>query len=265
MLSDFAERMGFPPLVTVGRTHIRHWMTSLHQAGNKPGTVHVRYRSVNRFFRWCVKEGEREDNPMDYIRNPPRLPDEIQPFYQPSEVEAVLKAVGKGSVYALRDAAVILTLFDTGVRASELCGIKVDDVDWRDMSIKVTGKAGKQRRVSVGHKAAQAIEQYLRKRQAQSDWLWLTTGNRGPFTTNGLRMMLERHFQVAGVPFRGAHAFRRGFAMQYLAAGGQEGDLKELGGWNNYAMVSRYAKGNAGERAVKAHKALSPGDSLNVR
>ena len=64
--------------------------------------------------------------------------------------------------------------------------------------------------------------------------------------------------------FRGAHAFRRGFAMSYLAAGGQENDLKKLGGWSSYQMVSRYARGNAGERAVKAHKALSPGDRLNT-
>ena len=78
-------------------------------------------------------------------------------------------------------------------------------------------------------------------------------------------MMLERHFEAAGVKFRGAHALRRGFAMKYLADGGQENDLKELGGWNSYQMVSRYARGNAGERAVKAHKKLSPGDSLNVR
>ena len=78
-------------------------------------------------------------------------------------------------------------------------------------------------------------------------------------------MMLQRRFADADVKFRGAHAFRRGFAMEYLAAGGQEGDLKELGGWNNYAMVSRYAKANAGERAVAAHKKFSPGDRLNVR
>ena len=64
---------------------------------------------------------------------------------------------------------------------------------------------------------------------------------------------------------RGVHGFRRAFAMSYLAAGGQEGDLKELGGWESYAMVSRYAKANAGERAVNAHKKLSPGDRLNVR
>ena len=130
--------------------------------------------------------------------------------------------------------------------------MKVDDLDWKDRTIIVTGKAGKQRRVSIGHKTAQAIERYLRKRAIKSDWLWLGSANK-PLIINGLRMMLQRRFKDAGVRFRGAHAFRRGFAMEYLASGGQEGDLEELGGWENYAMVSRYAKANAGERAINAH------------
>ena len=117
---------------------------------------------------------------------------------------------------------------------------------------------------NIGHKTAQAIERYLRKRAVKSEWLWLGSVNR-PLIINGLRMMLQRRFSYADVKFRGAHAFRRGFAMEYLAFGGQEGDLKELGGWENYAMVSRYAKANAGERAINAHKKLSPGDRLNVR
>ena len=262
-LSAFARNMGFPPLATMERDHVRHWLSSLYQAGNKPGGVHVRYRAVNRFFRWCVAEEERPDNPMDHI-SPPRLPDVIQPYYGPQEVEEVLKTTGRKTGYALRDSAVILCLFDTGVRAAELCGMRANNVNWRDLSITVTGKADKQRRVSFGHKTATAIERYLRRRSVKSDYLWLTTGQ-GPFTVNGLRMMLERRFKEAGVQFRGAHAFRRGFAMQYLAAGGQEGDLKELAGWADYAMVSRYAKANAGDRAVAAHKKLSPGDRLNVR
>ena len=159
----------------------------------------------------------------------------------------------------------MLTLFDTGVRPSELCGMKLGDLDWKDLSIKVVGKAGKERHVGISHKAAQAIERYLRRRHSDSPYLWLVTGDRGPFTINGLRVMLERHFKDAEVEFRGAHAFRRGFAMSYLAAGGQDNDLKELGGWSSYQMVSKYARGNAGERAVKAHKALSPGDRLNIR
>ena len=79
-LSDFARNMGFSPLATMGRDHVRHWLASMHQAGTKPGGVHVRYRSVNRFFRWCVKQGEREDNPVDLI-DPPKIPDACQhPF-----------------------------------------------------------------------------------------------------------------------------------------------------------------------------------------
>ena len=263
-LSAFGRELGFPPLAHMDKDHVRHWLSSLHQAGNRPASVHVHYRSLNRFFIWCVKEGEREDNPVDYI-DPPRLPQVIQPFYDPTDVEAVLKAIGTKNPHALRDTGVVLTLFDTGVRASELCGMKVGVVDWKELSIKVTGKAGKERFVGIGHKTAQAIERYSRRRQQESQWLWATTGNRVPFTINGLRMMLERHFKDAGVEFRGAHAFRRGFAMSYLAAGGQENDLKELGGWSSYAMVSRYARGNAGERAVRAHQALSPGDRLNTR
>ena len=142
--------------------------------------------------------------------------------------------------------------------------MKAEDLDWRDRTILVRGKANKQRRVSIGHKTAQAIERYLRKRGTKSEWLWLGSANK-PLINNGLRMMLQRRFRNADVKFRGAHAFRRGFAMEYLAAGGQEANLKNLGGWNGYAMVSRYAKANAGERAIAAHKKLSPGDRLNVR
>ena len=263
MLSDFARSLGLPSLATMDRTHVRHWFTSLHQKGNKPATVSVRYRSMNRFFSWCVEEDERVDNPMDRV-DPPRIPETIQAYYQPHEVEAVVKAIGRATPHNLRDAAMIMTLYDTGVRAAELCGMKVENLNLREGTIMVTGKADKQRRVSFGQKTAQALERYLRKRGVKSDWLWLGSASK-PLIVNGLRMMLQRRFGDAGVKFKGAHAFRRAFAMEYLASGGQEGDLKELGGWNNYAMVTRYAKANAGERAIAAHKKLNPGDRLNIR
>ena len=64
MLSDFTRSLGLPGLATMDRTHVRYWLTSLHQKGNKPATVSVRYRSVNRFFKWCMAEDERTNNPM---------------------------------------------------------------------------------------------------------------------------------------------------------------------------------------------------------
>ena len=263
-LSNFAGGLGLPRLAEMDRTVVRHWLTSLHQRNNKPATISVRYRSLNRFFKWTVAEGERQDNPMERI-DPPRIPDEIQPYYQPQDVQALLKAIGKGkTLHEFRDKAIVLTLFDTGVRASELVGMLTENVDWRERSVLVTGKAGKQRRVSIGHMAAAAIDRYLRKRRDGSPYLWLASGQKF-LTINGLRMMLERRFTDAGVPFRGAHAFRRAFAMSYLESGGALDDLKELGGWEHYAMVSRYARASAAERAVKAHKKFSPGDRLNAR
>ena len=264
MLSAFARNLDLPSLAEMDRKVVRHWLMSLHQRGNKPGGISVRYRSVNRFFRWCVAEEERSDNPMERI-DPPKIPDEIQPYYTADEVNTVLKAIGRGrTLHEYRDKAIILTLYDTGVRASELIGMMADDVDWKERSILVTGKAGKQRRVSIGHVAATAMERYLRKRSANSTYLWLASGNK-PFSNNGLAMMLRRRFTDVGVSFRGAHAFRRAFAMSYLESGGALDDLKELGGWEHYAMVSRYARASAGQRAVRAHKKFSPGDRLAVQ
>ena len=85
-LSEFARDLGLPGLATMDRTHIRHWLTSLHQKGNKPATISVRYRSLNRFFNWCVVEEERTDNPMDRVESP-RIPSEIQAYYTPHEVD----------------------------------------------------------------------------------------------------------------------------------------------------------------------------------
>ena len=265
MLSDFARDLGLPGLALMDRIVVRHWLTSLHQRGNKPATVSVRYRSVNRFFKWCVAEEERPGNPIERI-DPPQIPDEIQPYYTPEEIKHVLKAVGHGkTLHEYRDRAIIVTLFDTGVRAAELIGMKVEDIDWKERSILVTGKKGKQRRVSIGHAAAAAIDRYLRKRHDDSPWLWMASGGQPLRHGNGLREMLTRRFKEAGVQFRGAHAFRRAFAMSYLESGGALDDLKELGGWEHYAMVSRYARASAAERAIKSHKKFSLGDRLNAR
>ena len=77
MLSGFAQKLGLPGLAEMDTNVVRHWLMSLHQLGNKPGDISVRYRAVKRFFKWAVQEEEREDNPIDRI-DPPPIPDEIQ-------------------------------------------------------------------------------------------------------------------------------------------------------------------------------------------
>jgi site-specific recombinase XerD len=144
MLSDFTDSLGLPGLATMDRTHIRHWLTPMHQRGNKPSTVSVRYRSVSRFFNWYVEEGERDDNPMARV-DAPRIPSIIQPYYVPHDVEAVVKDIDLVTPHDNRDAAIIMILFDTGVRAAEFCGMNLGNLNWEEGTILVTGKADTQR------------------------------------------------------------------------------------------------------------------------
>ena len=251
-----------PALAALSTEHLREFFNHLYQRGNKPAGVSVRYRALQQFHKWLVVEGERPDNPMERIPAP-RIPETIQPHYSVEDVQRVLAKIPPTSrdPLALRNRAIVLALYDTGLRGSELCGLRTDDLDLRDLSVRVTqGKAGKERRVGISPLTAQAIERYHRRRQP-SPWMFAATGGTA-MSFNALRLVLERLFKSTGIAFRGVHAFRRGFAITFLDAGGDPEDLRTLAGWESPQMVRRYTKATETSRALKAHRRFSPVDQL---
>lgn len=139
-----------PPLVSLTAEHIREYLNSLYERGNKPATVVNRFRSLQQFYRWLAEEGERTDSPMDRI-SPPRVPDQILPHYGPNDIQKVLDTIGVKSrdVLALRDRAMIITFFDTGLRARELWGLKMESLGLHGLSLLVTGKGGRPLTIEV--------------------------------------------------------------------------------------------------------------------
>ncbi len=259
-LEAFRLERGMPPVPAMSTEHIREFLGDM-QERDAPSTVSQRYRSLKRFYRWLVEEGEIRENPMLRIK-PPKVPDTIKEHYGTEGIERVLKACGDKDWVSLRDRAMVLVLYDTGLRASELCGIRMDDLDMDEQTIKVTGKGGKERLVPLGSKAALMLDKYLRKRPATvADFVFVSTRGQ-PMTFNALRMCLRRRFTEAGVPFKGIHGFRRSFAIAFLDAGGYAEDLQQIAGWNSLQMVQRYTKATASARARRAHKKLSPADRL---
>jgi integrase len=164
-----------------------------------------------------------------------------------------------------------MLFLDGGLRLSELAGLQVADVDLRDRIVFVAGKASRRsgprhRTVPLGVKAARALDRYLRERRrhpfADTLRLWLGSRGRPTLDADGVKAMLKRRGADAGISDLHPHAFRHTWAHAFRAAGGNEGDLMLLGGWRSRAMLDRYGKAVAADRAAEAYRRLSLGDRI---
>ena len=267
LLLAFVSERGMPDVSQLTAEHVREFIGHLFAKGNKPATVSNRYRALKRFFGWLRDECERTDNPLDRIKAP-RIPEQVLAHYEPQEVEALLGACDSKSYNGTRDRAIILTLYDTGLRASELTGITLRDLNSTQGTVLVRGKFGKERVVSLGSRTSLAINRFLRARQRRGyddlEALWVSE-RRAQLSVNGLRRMLERRAKAASVTYKGIHAFRRTSAIAFLEAGGYPDDLQTLMGWESSQMLRHYTKATASSRAIEAHKRVSPSDRLRMR
>ena len=169
-----------------------------------------------------------------------------------------------------RDAAVISVFRATGIRLSELVGIRyhADDTERSDLDlwqreITIRGKNGKARIVKIDYQTARTLDRYIRARarhaQAWRPQLWLGVNNRGPMTANGIYQMIVRRGRQCGVSVY-PHRFRHHFSHTWLDRGGPEGDLMELNGWTSPQMLRRYGASARSARARRTYDRIM-GDS----
>jgi site-specific recombinase XerD len=275
LLAGYLEREGLPSGVNqITAPAIRAFLAAETERTSAV-SAQLHYRNLRVLFGWLEREEERtEPNPMDRV-DKPKAPVAVKPFFTDGDLAALLKVTAGRDFESRRDHAILRIFIDCGVRVSGLAGLRYDpdddeqnDVYLAQRRLRITLKGGDQTWVPVGRKAAYAIDRYLRERgghpQAHSPWLWLGTRGRGVahFTDSGIRAMLERRGEEAGVQHVYPHRFRHTFADNWYAAGGQPDDLMHIAGWKTYDMPLRYARGRGVERAAGAHARLAPGDRL---
>ena len=262
-LLAFLHDKGMPTAAgRVTRDHLEAFLAELVDRV-APATVAKHYRSLQQLFRWLVEDGEITDSPMARMR-PPQVPEQPVAVFTDEELCRLLAACRGNTFEKRRDTALLRLLLDTGMRASELVGLMVADLDHEQSVAHVVGKGRRGRGVPYGLKSADALRRYLRSRSthpaAQSPALWL--GKKGALTTSGLAQLLERRATEANVAGVHPHRFRHTFAHTWLAAGGQEHDLMRLAGWSSPQMVGRYAASAGAERARDNFRKAALGDRL---
>lgn len=242
-------------LRNIGRASVEGFIAD-QLARHKATSAASRYRSLQQFFNWAVSTSELRVSPMATMK-PPTVAEAPVPIVELDHLRLLLKACNDRTFEGYRDTALILLFVDTGCRLSEITNLSLDDVDLESRTIDVLGKGGRLRSPSFDDPTRKALRLYLRARQthalAGTPWLWL--GSRGKqLTQSGIAQMLRRRCEQAGIPPVHPHQFRHTYAHQWLAEGGNEGDLMRLAGWKSREMLARYGASAADERARDSYR-----------
>ena len=264
-----AELRRFFAYVTSGHTDEGgRWGNPAMRRPVSKRTVNTYYGHLNTLFRWIVTEGALPCSPMDTISVPISRADQINPFSD-AQIEALLSAARR-SQHPRRDEALILLLFDTGLRASEACGLRLADLDMQAKRCRVLGKGDKHRSLPFERTTAQALWKYLREepREPSAPVFLSDRGTRAgePLTRWGVRQIVERLGKASRVESVrcSPHTFRHTFAVAFLRNGGNVFTLQELLGHTDLKMTNRYVK-LAQADIENQHRQFSPVEHLKRR
>src|SRR5207244_11076733 len=159
---QFASRAGRPPrLLDLSAPVARRWLVALHSRPTPPAPASLagRVRSLRAFASWVQVEFDLDRHPLQGLKTP-RVPRTLIHSLRDSDVRALLTAAGRGP-FGERDTAVLLVLLDSGMRLSELTGLKVGGVDFENGQCRVMGKGAKERRVPRGRSGRRALRPTL--------------------------------------------------------------------------------------------------------
>ncbi|WP_226366649.1 tyrosine-type recombinase/integrase [Pseudonocardia sp. ICBG162] len=255
----------------VTHRHIQRYLAHLAERPNRfdpskglsPGYINQQYRSLLALFKWLTEiEEEIPVSPFLKVKAP-KIPDKLVPVIPDQEMRALIRACEGTNFTARRDMLIVRLLIDTGARRAEIVNLRLSDIELNPNGMHVVGKGNRPRIIPFGTKTAQALRRYLRSRARHrlaetTDRLLL--GTKGPMAITGLRSILNKRAEQAGIPHVHPHRFRHTLASAWIASGGSETDLMHLAGWKSREMLSRYGASAAADRAREAHRRKALGD-----
>lgn len=247
---------------------VRAWIVAemrgdLSAAGDKLSAASGKRKlsSVKAFFRFLVKEKVVKENPAEGISGP-KLPKRLPVFVREEDMENTLNDAEKGEGFSgLRNFLILLMAYDTGMRRSEIVGLKVEDVDLSRRCIRVHGKGGKEREIPIVSELMQDVECYLETRKRiveQEHGMFFVTDKGDPIYANFVyRLVTKELGEHTSLSKRSPHVLRHSFATHLLDNGAPIQGIKELLGHSSLAATQVYTH-NSVEKMLKIFKQAHP-------
>jgi len=238
-LVEFAESRQVARWRDLRPDQVQGLLAGEHRRGLAPASLRALASAWRSFFRWLARDGEVLINPATGLRSP-RVNRKLPEVLDADEMTALVEVPGDDHE-AVRDRALFELLYSSGLRVSELCGVRWRDLDAGDGLLRVTGKGAKTRIVPVGAKALEALAA-LRAQDSCEDADPLVRGRGGkPLTPNGVRARLKKRAQEQGVWKRVyPHLMRHSCASHLLESSGDLRAVQELLGHADIATTQIY-------------------------
>ena len=228
----------YKPVLELTKADISRFINGLTCS---PGGKHAYFRSIRAFYKWAQSESLIADIPR---MESPKVPKPLRVGVGLADVKILLDAAQSS-----RDKSIVSLLADTGLRRSEACSIKWEDIDRENDTIRVWGKGAKQRVVRYGPITRCLLNEWRYESKADVD--------RPLFglTSSGLQDVLRRLEKRTGIRCN-AHAFRRTFATESVRNGLNVFYVQSLLGHSSLTMTRIYAEQVSSEDAIKAYKPI---------
>ena len=232
------------PLAEAGSREIRSWMVMLLDGGYSSTSVNRKLSTLRSFFKYLLKQGVCQADPLRKVmgpKNKKRLP----VFVKETDMDRLLDDIDFGPGFkGCRDRAILETFYLTGMRLSELIGLKDEDVDFLASCFKVTGKRNKQRLIPFGEELKKDLLEYVRQRSdtvgAKTNAFFVRENGEQLYRSIVEDIVKRNLSKVVTVKKRSPHVLRHTFATLMLNHGAQLGSIKELLGHESLATTEVY-------------------------
>jgi tyrosine recombinase XerC len=233
----------------VGRDAIRDFLGFLTRHGQQRRSIARKLSTLKSFFKFLKKHHIIETNPTEGMKSP-KLDLKLPSFLTRRAIEELMDLPYKEDFFGLRDKAIMEMLYGTGMRASELIGLNLSDIDMLEEVIKVRGKGGKERILPLPEKAKIALKEYLELRKPSLARGYLLSYDDGPLLLSKLKTRLTRRSlvrivkkyisKVAELSQMSPHTLRHTFATHLLDKGCDLRTVQELLGHASISTTQIY-------------------------